>query len=290
MNVFNNMAMYTSYLEGCYQHLFARTPVFSWGYFYYDLSGRCLQLMSHKPLLELFLANELFFDQISTHLSQSQDSFYSSDIANDQLISASVKEALVDQKYVYFFDIVHKQADYTEIYTYATLCDSFKSNNYILNNIDTLKVISQDFAHRCRRLLTKENTLILPKDFVINMNSLAAAAQPSASTDLKTVILNRKVEAPKLHEMVNDSAFDLHNLPFNFILAQDLTLKEKEIIYLYYHGFNFNRIADILEISKRTVDKHFENIKRKLNCDSTGQIIPCLLRASTSLNSLIRGG
>ncbi|CDZ76570.1 LuxR family transcriptional regulatory, chaperone HchA-associated [Legionella massiliensis] len=290
MNIFNNMGMYASYLQGCYQHVFEKTPIYSWGYFYYDLSGRCLQLMSHKPLLDLFLGKELFFDQISTHLTQHKDSFYSSDIINDKMISPSIKEALHDQKYTYFFDIVHKHVDYTEIYTFATLTDAFQSNNFILNNIDILKIVSQDMAHRCRRLLTKENTLILPKDFVIDMNSLVETALPFDSLNLKDAILSKKVNAPKIQEMVNDSVFEFNNLPFNFISAKDLTLKEKELIYLYYHGFNPHRIADILEISKRTVDKHFENIKKKLDCESTGQIIPTLLRSNISINNFIKSG
>lgn len=70
--------------------------------------------------------------------------------------------------------------------------------------------------------------------------------------------------------------------------AKQLTLKEKEVVYLYYHGFNVHRIADILDISKRTVDKHFENIKRKLDCDSIGQIIPILMRSNISINQFIQ--
>ncbi|HHF7344889.1 TPA: helix-turn-helix transcriptional regulator [Legionella feeleii] len=76
--------------------------------------------------------------------------------------------------------------------------------------------------------------------------------------------------------------------PLTSCRQKNITLKEKEIIYLYYFGFNANRIADILEISKRTVAKHFENIKKKLACDSTGQIIPTLLRSNISINNLIQ--
>ncbi len=286
MKVFNNMKMYTSYLDGLYQHIFANTPIVTWGYFYYDLNGRCLQLMSDKWLLDVFLKNDLFATQIFTNITTTPDTLYASDIMNDELLPHSIKEVLIDHKYAYFFDIVHKEENYTEIYTFASITDSHRSNNFTLNNVDILKVISQNLATRCRRLLTKDNTLILPKDLVIEMNSLAESHGSKNSLNLKEFILKQK--ETKLQEMVNDTVFDFNTLPFNFMSAKQLTLKEKEIIYLYYHGFKIQRIADILEISKRTVDKHFENIKKKLACDSTGQIIPALLRSNISINQFIQ--
>lgn len=280
--------MYTSYLEGLYQHIFTNTPIYSWGYFYYDWSGRCLQLMSDKSLLDVFFKNDLFATQIISNITANQDGFYASDVINDEMLSNSIKETLVDQKYTYFFDIVHSHKDYTEIYTFASHSDVHQSNNFILNNIDILRVIAEDLAPRSRRLLTQNNTLILPKDFIMEMNSLAEARQLDNSLNLKNMILEQKENAPKLQEMVNDTAFDFNTLPFNFMSVKPLTLKEKELIYLYYHGFNMYRIADILEISKRTVDKHFESIKKKLACESTGQIIPALLRSNISISHFIR--
>ncbi|HHT0594246.1 TPA: helix-turn-helix transcriptional regulator [Legionella anisa] len=286
MKAFNNMKMYTSYLEGLYPHIFGNTPISTWGYFYYDLDGRCLQLMSDKWLLDVFFKNDLFAAQIITNITTTRETLYASDVINDELLPYSIKEILIDHKYAYFFDIVHKDENYTEIYTFASITDSHRSNNFTLNNVDILKVISQDLATRCRRLLTKENILILPNDLIIEMNSLAETYHSRNSLNLKDLILAQK--ETKLHEMVNDTVFDFNALPFNFMSTKQLTLKEKEIIYLYYHGFKIQRIADILEISKRTVDKHFENIKKKLGCESTGQIIPTLLRSNISINQYIQ--
>ncbi|MCW8386493.1 helix-turn-helix transcriptional regulator [Fluoribacter dumoffii] len=287
MKAFNNMKMYTSYFEGLYQHVFANTPIYSWGYFYYDLQGRCLQLMSDKALLEIFFKNELFADQI-INATPSDDNYYASDVVNDKLIANSVKETLIDQNYVYFFDIVSHHAEYTEIYTFASVSCVHKANNFILNNMDILKAISQNLAVRGRRLLTKDNTLILPKEFIIEMNSLMESRKGDKGLNLKKIILGQKENSLKLKDMINDTVFDFNALPFNFMSAKELTLKEKEIIYLYYFGFNVQRIADILEISKRTVDKHLENIKKKLECESTGQIIPALLRSNISIDQFIQ--
>ncbi|WP_298624206.1 LuxR C-terminal-related transcriptional regulator [uncultured Legionella sp.] len=234
--------------------------------------------MSDKWLLEHFLKNELFADQIIQHITFPDSSYYSSDITNDEHVSNNIKEILSTQGYTYFFDICFNHSDYSEIYTFATLKNPVFANNYILNNLDVLKIISDDLSVRCRRLLTKENTLILPSDFIIQMNELKEMQDHSAHLNLKEIIINKEQNVPKLAEVVKDNVFDFNNLPFSFLHSKEITHREKEIIYLYYQGFNQHRIAEILDLSKRTVDKHFERIKMKLNCDSIGHIIPALLR------------
>ena len=69
MNALNNMKMYTSYLGDRYQSIFENTPIYSWGYFYYDLTGRCLQLMSDQSLLDVFFKNDLFATQITSNIT-----------------------------------------------------------------------------------------------------------------------------------------------------------------------------------------------------------------------------
>jgi DNA-binding CsgD family transcriptional regulator len=246
--------------------------------------------MSDQPLLNVFLKNELYVDQITNNITLRQDFIYGSDIINDHILPASIRETLVDQKYSYFFDIVHKHAQYTEICTFAMTVDVNQSNNFILNNMDILKLIAEDLSRRCRRLLTRDNTIILPNHFIIEMNMLAELKQPEAPVSLKDLILGKKNKTLKLHELSSDTPFDFNKLPFNFLSARELTLKEKEIIYLYYYGFSLPRIASILEISKRTVDKHVENIKKKLGCESTGQIIPLLLRNNISIKDFTTKG
>ncbi|HEL9666606.1 TPA: LuxR family transcriptional regulator, partial [Legionella pneumophila] len=49
-----------------------------------------------------------------------------------------------------------------------------------------------------------------------------------------------------------------------------------------------SRIASIFEVSKRTVERHFESIKKKLDCESTGQIIPALIKYDCSLKKGIK--
>ncbi|WP_058523841.1 helix-turn-helix transcriptional regulator [Legionella birminghamensis] len=288
MNCYKHMKMYTSYLKGCYQHIFDRTVISDWGYLYFDLQGRYLQIISDSRLMDVFLDNEFYAEQIVDNLSHDYGHYYSCDVLHDNLLPRPIQETLVDNKYGYFFDIANHQSDYTEIYTFAARCSPLQASNFTLNNLEMLKLISEDLGKRCRKLLTRENTMILPADFIVRMNELSALHKDSKMACLKDVVLGNN-QAKRLQSMVNDEAFDFNLLPFNFISNKDLTQKEREMIYLYYFGFNFQRIADILDISKRTVDKHFENIKRKLDCESTGHIIPHLLRTNRAINDFIRG-
>lgn len=278
MNCLNNMKMYTSYIDEKYRHVFYNTIIKSWGYMYYDLSGRFLQLMSDKILLNDFFNNELFADLIIDNLTRTSTSFYSSDIANDTLLPYSVKRILTLQGYTYFFDIFHTHSDYTEIYTFATLENPLYANNYILNNLDILKTIGDDLSIRCKRLLTKENTLILPKDLTIQINEISGAPNQVELVSLKNNLCKFPGNNSTLFEKINDTVFDFNQLPFSFLACKDLTHREKEMIYLYYQGFSNYRIGEILDLSRRTIEKHFENIRKKLNCETSGQIIPTLLR------------
>jgi DNA-binding NarL/FixJ family response regulator len=58
-----------------------------------------------------------------------------------------------------------------------------------------------------------------------------------------------------------------------FNASDFLSKKEKEIIKLIIEGFQSKEIAEMLFISKTTVDTHRRNIHRKLNTANSGDLI-----------------
>jgi DNA-binding NarL/FixJ family response regulator len=56
-------------------------------------------------------------------------------------------------------------------------------------------------------------------------------------------------------------------------LKNDLSERESEILYLICKGFSNQEIADSLFLSKRTVDKHRENILFKTNSKNTASLV-----------------
>jgi len=58
----------------------------------------------------------------------------------------------------------------------------------------------------------------------------------------------------------------------------DLTPREQEVLTLIAQGLSNNEIADQLVISAKTVDRHRENIMRKLNLHNRVDLVKYALR------------
>lgn len=56
-------------------------------------------------------------------------------------------------------------------------------------------------------------------------------------------------------------------------IDNDLTKRESEVLYHICKGLSNTEIADILSISKRTVDKHRENLLQKTNSKNTASLV-----------------
>ena len=60
---------------------------------------------------------------------------------------------------------------------------------------------------------------------------------------------------------------------FNYGIGNKLTKKQSTCIFLMLRGKTAKEIADIMGISRRTVESHMQVIKYKLSCNSKSQII-----------------
>ncbi|PWY56177.1 helix-turn-helix transcriptional regulator [Legionella qingyii] len=287
MTQFSKMKMHTGWLANAYHPFFDESPIYSWGYMYYDLNGNYFQIMSEQHLLTDFFHNELYATQILRDIEILDYEYYVSNVSGDNFLDDELKGVVTARGYTFFYDFIKRNNTptqfSTEIITLASTSDPIKSNNFILNNLGILDKVCEDIANKCRKLLSKENLLILPKDFTMKVNE-TFANKKDPPLNLHNKILNYANKSQTISEFF-DKTFDFTQLPFSFLACKNLTHKEKEIIYLYYYGFSLPRIASILEISKRTVDKNLEHIRNKLQCENSSQIIPALLRFDKSIMS-----
>ncbi len=76
--------------------------------------------------------------------------------------------------------------------------------------------------------------------------------------------------------------------PSVFIQPTRLTEKEKEVLLMISEGLTSNEIADKLNISKRTVDSHRQNIMQKLNLNSLPELIKYSIDYSTAVGKRLR--
>lgn len=74
------------------------------------------------------------------------------------------------------------------------------------------------------------------------------------------VILGQKVLAPGVAELVADA-------------DPGLTRRELQLVKLLYDGLGNKEIAELLALSPKTVDKHRENIMRKMEVNSLAQLV-----------------
>ena len=64
----------------------------------------------------------------------------------------------------------------------------------------------------------------------------------------------------------------------NITVSSDLTERESEVLYHICKGLSNQEIADILFLSKRTVDKHRENLLNKTNSKNTAGLVMYAIR------------
>ncbi|WP_238589573.1 helix-turn-helix transcriptional regulator [Legionella cincinnatiensis] len=279
------MKAHTSFLYNCYHDIFENTPIDFWGYLYFDFQGHYLQLISEKSIIDDILNKELYIEQNLCKKNYQHDSLYVCNVDSDNVIASGIKHCLLERDFTYFVDIIRQDSNRVEMVTFASSHQTNHMNNFAFNNLDYLNMIAQNLSKRIKRLHTKDNFLILPKECIIQMNERISLGNSDKPDSLKDILL--KSSHQKMVELIKDDVFDYNQLPFSFLAAKNFTHREKELIYLYYHDFNLQRIASIFEISKRTVERHFESIKKKLNCENIGQIIPALIKYDHSIKKII---
>jgi two-component system nitrate/nitrite response regulator NarL len=76
--------------------------------------------------------------------------------------------------------------------------------------------------------------------------------------------------------------------PSVFVQPTRLTEKEKEVLLLISEGLTSNEIGVKLNISKRTVDSHRQNIMQKMNLNSLPELIKYSIDYSTAEGTRLR--
>jgi DNA-binding NarL/FixJ family response regulator len=108
---------------------------------------------------------------------------------------------------------------------------------------------------------------------------------------IKTVLngdgyFGKKYSDSDIHEIIKK--YESFIEPSRFVLPTRLTEKEKEVLLLISDGLTSSEIADKLNIGKRTVDTHRENIMQKLNLESLPELIKYSIDYSTALGIRLR--
>lgn len=151
--------------------------------------------------------------------------------------------------------IIQKNNESCEFYFFSgNLSDQFLINRY-LNDRDLFKKFSVFFNSAAKKIIHEAE-----KD-KIHINNKENFKQ-------KIPMLDQKIREEFIREISSSK--------YNTGLFR-LTYREREIISLILDGKTTKNISNILYISPKTVDRHLENIKEKLECENKVELIKKLL-------------
>lgn len=141
---------------------------------------------------------------------------------------------------------------FTEIFFYYSTAENYKINEFYLNNLNIFKSFVLYFKEKAKKIIKKAE-----KDkFTI----------PTIYNDIFLADKNKLLCVEKNAINKFYSAFDIKKFYINE--CQYFTYKEAECLTWYAKGKTTAEIGLTLNISKKTVERHLENLKKKSNCNN----------------------
>lgn len=248
-----------SCIRSFYQSLFSTTSINHFGFIEINRDGAYIHLQSDPKIANSLQDSSQFIQLLRQDISKEFRLFEVCHQTDMQLLE-TMSQYNIAYVLRYIYPVRNaKTKGYSIRCNYFTADDSHLfAKQYCLNNLGFLKRLCHEFYNR----------------FKLNIEKIERQA-----CQYEAHIIAEKFDG--LLDNTNLNAIDLHpfsfnKLPFNLKGCHFLTLREKEIIYLYFHRFTYLEISQKLDISKRTVERHLESIRKKLNCSTTGHIIPIL--------------
>ena len=155
--------------------------------------------------------------------------------------------------------IIEKKPDGCEFFSFSGNINDRWLINFYINNLAVLKKFTFYFKHVFNNTLkkAKKNKIILPRSW------------GQLTLENYNILFSTQDHISELRKIVNQSS------PWN--IAEILSNREMEIVKQLMLGKTAKEIGRFLRISYRTVEKHLENIKLKLNCNNKTKIVSKLL-------------
>jgi DNA-binding CsgD family transcriptional regulator len=160
--------------------------------------------------------------------------------------------------------IIKKSGNYTEFYFFSSSVNNNGIVNVYVNNMAILEKFVLYFNDRAERILAKaeKSKLVLPPH--IYQQSINNITISIPTPDIIDNVLDEM--QIKKYRIKHEGYYNIK-----------LSSRELECIFLYHKGKTAKETARALNISQRTVETYFENIKNKLNCYSKDQVVNFLV-------------
>lgn len=162
----------------------------------------------------------------------------------------------------YGITIIQRNTIDCEFYFFSGSAKTTWLNHFYLNNIDLLEKFIIYFKDSASYLLKKaeKNRIWIPRSSVNETSKL------DLTCDNFFNLRNEFLQAINLKDSLSDKE-----------AVQQLTHREKEVALSVLQGRTAKEISNHLVISRKTVERHIENMKTKLKCENKAELIKRLI-------------
>ncbi|KTD73399.1 LuxR C-terminal-related transcriptional regulator [Legionella tucsonensis] len=266
---FNHPIIHSGALDEFCQPFFELSKIKTFGFIEIYESGKFIQLESNSKIYSDLLASTFLHDLPLAILNYSpRPGFYLNEYSNVQSeIITRLKKKYHLANGIGYIDLVEdKTANTYKIchYYFSSHEDNREIVGFYLNEQAKLLDFCNHFYQRFQPLIGSLKKFDIGSEFKELFNIKFHE------------FINKNLQQQndcRVNSDDNSYVFDYDSIPFNIKNIPKLGTREKDVIYLWYNGFSVNKIAEILEVSSRTIQRTFHIIMNKLNCTSKIEII-----------------
>lgn len=226
--------------------------------------GSHINLSNHADWTDYYYQHQFFkvgvFEKGFSH-------YQSGYILWDAVVNQSIfKEAKDYFNIQHGITIVNKWENCCEFFYLGTTLNLPALNNFYINNIDMLQRFVLYFRDKAEKIINKasKHRIFLPNTI-------------SNSTPKQDDIITASIKNDQLRkDFIRDTKinnFYLHNGVQNIRISN----RELDCIKAILKGATAQQIGDQLAISKRTAEKHLDQLRHKLNCEKKSGLIKTIL-------------
>ncbi|CAM3010599.1 transcription regulator protein, response regulator containing CheY-like receiver domain and HTH DNA-binding domain [Legionella steigerwaltii] len=250
----NELINYSDYVNQICNDLFKEIGINHFSYVEISNQGNLIWLGSDSNYFEKCINQQLVKSAPTSILkTYPKTGFYLIDVYQDEYkqYSLPVFQLLNHFDYGHSFRILEIADNCTiKLYSFDAPLGKQDINHIYLNNLNVLKKFNLYFENKITFIRNK-----------LNQNPFQE---------------NRDPEFANLWDLtLKQNNFIEQTFPASFYLSESkiqITPREKEVLFWYIKGKTSDETAKILNVSRRTIERHFENLREKFGCFSKSQI------------------
>jgi DNA-binding CsgD family transcriptional regulator len=263
-DIINNLMSLSGFVSDLCRPIFEQTSIKSFGYIEIFENGQVLQLESNPEIYKILLQQPGSYSSPANVLNyHNKPGVIICDFEQEGYLPELYQNIAKDFNLAHLMIMIelHQEPGCRSLRYFAFSSEKGKETMHTLyvNLMDDLKSFAHYFANRVHKHFKdvpkiKQN-IFSDEEFTKRFESFF--------NDEEECLFKNEIPCP-------------HHIGKTQIMESPLSEREQEIIDYYVKGFNSKETAKLLNVSNRTIDRHFENIRKKLNVKTKREILIAL--------------